>query len=292
MHTFGEVDATLKARIFTTSLALLLLLNFSVRAEGAAEKKSPDVKPEAPAPAPAEPAAPSATEPELFTDPLAGYSLRIPLGYHKLTADESREVFRGISEYFGKDIAERAQRRPPQWFGGPIDPKKPKSRPPSLAIGYTDLPEPIDPAMMPYYKKTIEEEYRAKGEKHGEISIEIVKVDGINSLRVEHETFSPIDNSRAHLINLLVPGDGKRYDIVFNYSTDQQAEVREAVSAVQRSFKIDKVPVMDQVTRSKWMRIALWTVGSFVGGILISFLLRSLAGVGQPEPARKPTPKA
>lgn len=273
---------------------LIFALIFVLLAAAAEPDAAASAKKEAPA---AEDAAPAAVETdpsklELFSDPLAGFSVRIPAGYHKLSAEETREVFRGISEYFGKDIAERAQRRPPHWFSGPIDPLKPKSRPPALAIGYTELSEPIDPAMMPFYKQKLEDEYRAKGEKHGDIKVEIVKVDGIDSLRVENEIYSPIDNSRAKLINLLIPGDGKRYEVVFNYSTDQQSQVRDAVTLVQRSFKIEKHPVMDQVTRSKWTRIAMWTIGSFVVGILISIVLRSLAGVGQPEPAQKPTPKS
>ena len=228
--------------------------------------------------------APDTTPLVLFNEPAAGYSMRIPAGYERLTEDENREVFRGLSEYYGKEVGERVLRRPLACFKGPINPKKPKEKPPALAVGYSGPGEPIDPAKLPGYKDKLEQEYRKSGEKYGEITIGIVKVDGINSLRVEHDSFSPIDNSRSRTIKVIVRGSEASYDIVFDFSGDQAANVEGALDTVLSTFKISLHPMVDQETTSKWTRVALWTVGCFVVGILLSMLLKMLAGVGEKTP--------
>ena len=223
----------------------------------------------------------SGSAPDLFNEPLAGYSMRIPQGYERLSEDENREVFRGLSEYLGKEVGDRVLRRPPTWFKGPINPKRPKEKPPALAVGYTDLDEPIDPAQMSRYKSDLEQEYRKRGDKYGEIKIDLVTVGGVNSLRVEHDIFSPIDNSRSRMIKVVVPGHGGSYDIVFNFSGDQASDVATALETVLSSFNVQTRPVVDQETTSRWTRVALWTGGCFLIGILLSVLLKMLAGVGE-----------
>jgi hypothetical protein len=258
----------------------------------AAEEKKPEVKAAEPAaepkaepraePAPAAPADINALD--TYVDNTAGYSFKIPQGYSKLSPEQNREVFEGLSRFLGKEVGERAERQPPSWFSGPPNPKKPKSAPPSLAVGYTDLDEAVDPAQMPKYKQELEEEYKKRGERFGEIKIDIIKVDGVDSLRVEHDIFSPIDNSRSRMIKISVPGAARRYDIVFNFQSDQAEGVDGALATVLKTFKIDKNAGMDATTQSKWKRIAIWTIGCFFAGILLSLVLKVLAGVGEKKP--------
>jgi len=101
---------------------------------------------------------------------------------------------------------------------------------------------------------------------------------------MEHDIFSPIDNSRSRLINVSVPGHKRRYEIVFNYHPDQAESVEASLATVLQTFEIQKKPVVDEKTQSKWTRIAFWTIGCFVAGILLSLLLKVLAGVGEKEP--------
>jgi len=222
---------------------------------------------------------------KLFSDNDAGYSMRIPDGYQRLTEDETREVFHGISEYFGKEAGERVLRRPPAYFKGPPDLKDTKAKPPSLAVGYTDLDEPIDPEKMSIYKEKIEEQLRKTGDKSGEINVSMVQVDGITALRIEHDVINPIDSSRARLIKIAVPGNARRFDIVFNFSPEQTSNVDPAVATILRSFKINSHPSLDPETKSRWTRILYWTIGGFALGIILSILLKVLSGVGEKEPA-------
>ena len=216
----------------------------------------------------------------VFADPAAGYSFKVPPGYQKLTAEQNREVFDGLSKYLGKEVSERAERQPPAWFNGPADPKRPQTPPPSLGIGFSDLDEPIDPSRMDDYKRELEQEYKRKGDRFGDIKLEVVKVDGINSLRVEHDIFSPVDNSRSRMIKVAVPGHGRRYDIVFTFSTGQAKSVEEALSVVLNTFKVDKHPEISSEAQSKWSRVMLWTAGGFAAGILLSLILMLLSRVG------------
>ena len=240
---------------------------------------------------PDEPPAPAAGDMEklkLFSDSDAGYSMRIPDGYQRLTEDETREVFHSISEYFGKEAGERVVRRPPAYFKGAPDPKDPKLKPPSLAVGYTDLDEPIDPEKMGFYKEQLETQLRKTGDKSGDVKVSLVQVDGITALRVELDLINP-DNTRDRVIKIAVPGNGRRYEIAFNYSPEQTASVEPAVATVLRSFKINSHPSLDPETKNRWTRIIYWTVGGFALGIILSILLKVLSGVGEKEP-EKPTP--
>jgi len=220
----------------------------------------------------------------VYSDPVGGYSFLVPSGYKKLTAEQNRQVFDGLSKFIGKDIADRAERNPPAYFNGPVDPKRPTSAPPSLAVGYTELDAPIDPSQLPEYRQQIEQELKKRGDKHSELKLDVVKVNGINSLRLEHDVYSPIDNSRSRIIRVSVPGDRRRYDIVFNFHPDQVEGVEQSLAVVLDQFRIDKHQVVNAESQSKWTRIALWTVGCFVGGIVLSLLLKMLAGVGEKEP--------
>ncbi|HEY3324861.1 MAG TPA: hypothetical protein VGP72_30695 [Planctomycetota bacterium] len=215
----------------------------------------------------------------LFKDPDAGYSMRVPEGFARLSDEENRQVFRGITEYMGKQAGERALRRPPAWFKGPADPTNAKLPPPSLAIGYTDLTEPVDPTQMSRYKEELEEAFRKQGEKFGDFSVALASVGGVTSLRIEREIVSVVDGSHGRVVNLAVPGNGRRYDIVFNYSPEQAAHVQPAIETVTRTFRLESA-LLDPQTKSKWTRILIWTIGGFIVGIVLSLLLRVLAGVG------------
>jgi hypothetical protein len=248
----------------------------------------------APTTAPTPGAAPKAPEAgptelqklELYEDKDAGFSLRIPSGFARLTESENREVFKGLSDYFGKQIGDRALRRPPAWFRGPSDAKNSKLLPPSLAIGYTDMVGVIDPSRLSTYKEEIEKEYKKRGEMHGDIIVTILTVSGVNALRIEHDLISPIDNSRSRIVKVAVPGGERRYDIVLNYSPEQTEQVEPALATALNTFKIDTKPVIDAETKSQWTRVAMWTGGMFVLGVVLSLLLKVLSGVGEKQPEK------
>jgi hypothetical protein len=232
------------------------------------------------APAPATPPAP--TKPVEFKDPEGGFEFTIPAGYTRLSEDSVRIGFKGLSSYFGKDVAERTLVKPPVCFQGPIDPAHPKTQPPSLAIGFTALGAPVDPAQMAHYKEDYEQALKKAGESVGDVSVEVVSVNGVPSLRIEHDLFSPIDNTRMRIIKLSVPGHQRRYDIVFNFFSEQAPQVKESLDTVMKSFSI--IEVADEST-GRWTRIALWTVGGLVAGVVLGLLLSAIAGNKQPASA-------
>ena len=139
-----------------------------------------------------------------------------------------------------------------------------------------------------YDKEKLEEQLRKTGDRFGEITVTMAMVDGITCLRIEHDVINPIDNSRARLIKIAIPGNGRRFDIVFNFSPEQTVSVEPAVATVQRSFKVNSHPALDPETKNRWTRILLWTVGGFALGIILSILLKVLSGVGESEPKSTP----
>jgi len=224
----------------------------------------------------------------LFADPEAGYSMRIPSGYTKLTQDENREVFKNISEYFGKDVSEQVLRQPPVYFKGPADPAKPKALPPSMEVSCAGAPLIVDPAQKAKYQEMLEESYRKSGVRHGDISLDFVRVSGVTALRAEHDLYSAVDNSRNRLIRVLVPGPDRRYDIVFNFSPFQAEAVEQALNVVLKTFKITEREALDPEAKTKWGRVALWTVGGFITGILLSLILKLVSGATRkPESAEQ-----
>ena len=210
-----------------------------------------------------------------FKDPDAGYVVTIPAGYSRLSDDRVRLAFKGASSYLGKDVSERALVKPPTCFQGPIDPLHPKTLPPGLAIGFSALAVPVDPALMSKYKEDYEQELKKSGESAGDVSVEVVSVNGIPSLRIEHDIFSPIDNTRSRMIKLSVPGQQRRYDIVFSFFNDQAPQVKDAMDVVLKSFATTEIA---DPNAGRWMRVALWTLGGLVAGVVLGALLGALAG--------------
>lgn len=261
--------------MFRFTLSLILLASTAAWAISAEEKPAGP----APAPLPAE-----TSTLELFTDPKGAYSLRIPAGFRRLTEDENRDFFKSLSEYMGKDVHDRVLRQPPVWFRGPDDPKKPNAPPPTVGISYTDMRQQIDPSAIEKYRADLEESYRKRGIRAGDVDLKIIKVGNSDALRVEHDIISPIDNTRNRVVMISVPGGERRYDIYFNFSRDQSDLIAPAINTVLATFTISDTPRIDPETRSKWTRVIAWTAGGLLAGILISILLRILAGVGQTEP--------
>lgn len=226
---------------------------------------------------------------ELFKDQEAGYSFRVPAGYARLTPDENREVLNSLSQRAGKDVGDRALRRPSVYFKGPADPQRPKVPPPMLVVSCPGAVLVVDPARKAEYKARFEEDYRKSGIKHGDISIEIVKVDGIDSVRAEHDVFDSLTNTRNQLVRVLVPASDRCYDILINFSPEQAGGAEPALATVLKTFKAAERPMLDVESQGKWLRIALWTIGGFVAGIAISLLWRTISGAGgsaQTKPAR------
>lgn len=248
------------------------------------EDKPADPKPaEAPAPA----AGPLARQ--KYADEKIGFSVELPPGYVKLNENETHEIFEGISRYIGKEASERAQKRPPVWFKGPIDPKHPEIHPPVFAILHFDLNETIDPAQMHAYKDQLEERYKREGNRYGEIDIRIVQVDGITSLQVEHDVFSPINNERSRKLAVAVPAKGKRFDLEFNFLPDQSEQAHEALKYVIESFKIAEHQSATPPSQIDWSRVFYITAACGVAGLLLGLILMKLSRTGNaPDEAEKP----
>lgn len=219
----------------------------------------------------------------LFKDKEAGYSMRLPEGYTRLTQDENREVANNLSEYFGKEASERALRQPPAYFRGPLDPARPKGMPPSLVVNCTGAPLAVDRAQKQQYKEMIEESYRKRGIRHGDIAVDVIQVGSVNAVRAEHDLFSPVDNSRNRVIMVLVPGPDRRYNITLNFSTYQAQAAEAALDVVLRTFKIHPPAAVDAETQIKWGRVALWTAGGFITGILLSLILKALSAAARKQ---------
>ncbi|MFH0939670.1 MAG: hypothetical protein V1899_10385 [Planctomycetota bacterium] len=215
-----------------------------------------------------------------FSDPIAGYSIRIPEGYKRLTEDENREVIHGLSEIFGKEFGERTAQQPPTYFKGPKDSARLKNMPPTLAISYSPLDEPIDASKLSQYQAKIERTYKKHGIQHGDLKLEVIQINNVNALRVEHEVFSPIDNSRGFKTFVTIPGKGRRYEIILDYSPSQIEGAQSALAIVLKSFQLEDVLFMNPETQSKWSRVILWTIGGFVAGVLLSLLLLFLIRTG------------
>jgi hypothetical protein len=218
-----------------------------------------------------------------YKDAEAGYSFKVPAGYTRLTQDQIRVAFKGLSESLGKDISERTPIRPPAYFQGPLDPAHPKLLPPGMAVAFTALAEQIDPAQMPKYRESYEAYLRKDGESAGDIQVDVIQVGGIPSLRIEHDIFSPVDNSRMRMLKISVPGHERRYDIVFSYYGEQAAAVKTAVDTVLRSFTLAD-SAMPSASSRGWVRVALYTVGGLVLGLLLGLIFGAIAGKN-PQPA-------
>jgi hypothetical protein len=264
------------------SIAAALIFGFATlaSAEQPAAKENPAPAPEAPKEAvpPPPPEQPSDPEKlEFYEDAQAGYSFRIPAGYQRLTPDQDRQVFNQLSQYFGKDIGDRAMRQPPVYLAGPADPRFPRALPPSLAVTCAGTPIAVDAARKEEYRKVLEEGYDKQGLRHGDIKVEIVKVAGVEALRAAFELFSPVDNTRSQIVMVMVPGRDRRYDIVANYSATQAEHAEPALAVVLHSFRIAAPPLLAPEVQNQWGRIVAWTVGGFIVGIVLSLLAKALS---------------
>jgi hypothetical protein len=211
------------------------------------------------------------------SDPVGGYSVTLPPGYVPLTADETHAIFEGLSEFWGKDVGERARKKPPVWFKGPIDPKNPKASPPMFAIAYNDLDQPVDASQITAYKEKIEDEYKRQGNKYGEIELKTLVVDGITSLQIEHDLISRINNERSRVLRIGVPAKGRWYDLSFNFGIDQTELVHAAVKDVIDSFKVMAHPEAPVQEEGKWMRVLYFTIGGGLVGLILSVVLKRLS---------------
>ena len=217
-----------------------------------------------------------------FKDAEAGYSFKVPAGYTRLTQDQIRTAFKGLSNTLGKSVSERTLLRPPAYFQGPIDPAHPKELPPGLAIGFTALAEPVDPALMNQYKNAYEADLRKNGDSTGDVQVDVISVNGVPSLRIEHDIFSPIDNTRMRMVKISVPGHERRYDVVFSFYSDQADSVKDAISTVTKSFAVTDTGSWTGLS-SRWVRVALYTLGGLVLGLLIGVVFSAMAGSKQPQ---------
>jgi len=215
---------------------------------------------------------------ELYSDPIAGYSVSIPTGYRKLTEDETRDVFTGLSDALGKDAGERVRKRPPVWFIGPSNPKVANEHPPSFAIAFSENQEQIDPAQIPAYRDMILEKRKRDGDKPGDVTLSVIKVDGINALQEECDLLNRANQERSFLIRVAVPGKGKWYELVFNYSAEQNEGVRVALKEALATFKVMEHPPENVENAAKWLRVLYYTVGFGLVGVVLSFIMRKLGG--------------
>lgn len=221
---------------------------------------------------------------ESFSDPVAGYSLLVPSSYRRLTENEVREIFSGMSKLLGKEIGERAPKRAPAWFVGKPDPAKPNDAPPRFAIGFAELDQPIDPAQITAYRDELAEKHKREGDKIGNMHVSVVSVDGIASLQEEYDYEFGNSTERARLIRLAIPGKGRWYELYFSFSPSQEEGVRAALKELLDSFKVMEHPPQSSENRDKWLRVLYYTVGFGLAGVLISILLQKFSRNKEPRP--------
>jgi hypothetical protein len=211
---------------------------------------------------------------KLFSDPAAGYSIRLPAGYERLSEEENRERDSGLSELFARNPSEHAQLQPSIYFKGPQDPKRPKLPPPVFVMSYYDSDQAIDPKELPHYQQLIEQNYRKKGDRYSDLRLTVVQVNGLDALKVENDLINLINNSRDKVIRVRipVPANSRHYEIFFNFSPNQNDEVQAALAVLLQSFKSQPLPLLDPAAERKWTRILFWTVGSGAAGMLIYWL--------------------
>ncbi len=187
-----------------------------------------------------------------------------------------------MSEVLGRDVGEGVGKRPPAWFIGPADPKKPDEPPPSFAINFAEIDQQIDPAQIPLYKQELEDKHKREGDKVGGVVLNVVSVDGITSLQEEY-AYSIPNAPEGRMIRLAVPGKGKWFEMYFNYSPNQDESVRAALKEALESFKVMEHPPENIENRNKWLRVLYYTVGFGLAGVVLSFILRKLSREKEPR---------
>lgn len=224
----------------------------------------------------------------VFSDPEYGCTFKIPRGFRRLTKKEHRLALQGIVEEFGKSTGVRFVRRPPVWFRGPAPADAPQQAA-ILSLRRTRFAKPVafSARDLPACRKTVEEAYRRKNLRTGEIKVSLVRINDAPALCVEHYLVDRRAKTRDLMTRYFIPGaEGLLYEVTFQYRPEMKERMEEALRTFRTSFHAAAATVATPEERAKWSRVLKITIACFVAGVLLHFLLRALSGVGE-KPAEE-----
>ncbi|MCX7806746.1 MAG: hypothetical protein N3A38_16400, partial [Planctomycetota bacterium] len=125
-----------------------------------------------------------AAEQRHYADAEAGYSLKIPDGWRKVTEREVREVFRGMLKAFGKKAVEAVLQRPPVFFEGP-NPRDPMKIWENFGVGHIPTTFTLDPDRLDEYRSMVERQLKSEETPYEDVRVSLARVSGILSLRID-----------------------------------------------------------------------------------------------------------
>ena len=214
----------------------------------------------------------SAKAESAYADAEAGYSMKIPGGWRKVTEKEVRQLFRVMLKAFGKQAVEAALQRPPVYFEGP-DPKDPMKIRPHFGVGYIPTTFAVEPDRAGEYREMVEKQFLSEQASCEEVRVTPVKISGILSLRIDYTTrrqaVSPLKMLVSHT---LIPTDDRTLELVFIFDPSQREEMEKVMDFVLDSFSVARPP--EPAWSQRWKRIALLTAAGFAGGVLLGLVLQ------------------
>jgi hypothetical protein len=239
----------------------------------------------------AEEEAKEGTTTETFSDSEFNCTFAIPPGFRRLSKEEHRKALQGIVEEFGKDAGVKLLRRPPVWFLGSAPVGNPAQPAEFRFNRASQKGQPIfEEKDLPEYRKRLEELYAKKNERTGDIVVGLERINETKALRIDHDVIDKVTQNRYLRTVFLIPGADCLYEAAFQFAPSMEKEKEEAAAFFCGSFRADKIFVPPPGASDKWARILKWTIGGFFIGVLIHFLLRALAGVGEEATAKTGNP--
>lgn len=210
-------------------------------------------------------------EEPLYADAEAGFKLKVPFGWRRVTEREVRELFRGILRAFGREATEAALRRPPVYFEGP-NPRDTMKIWPNFGVGYIPERFMVDPDQASAYKDQIERYMRGEKQECDGLEVTVCRIDGALSLRMDYgtrrESVTPL---KMLMTRFLIPAADRTLEVVFAYDPSQQKEMQATIDQVLESFQVERAAGGDWTSR--WGRIALITAAGFAVGVLFGLVL-------------------
>jgi hypothetical protein len=215
-----------------------------------------------------------------FSDARIGVAFTLPEGFSKLSDDEFRANMTRLSEYVGKEAAERVQRQAPLCFRGTSTDGR---MPPAMSFSIYGGKIRYEASKLDDYRDQIRAGLERGNVRHGTLDLKLVRVGDIDALRVDYEMQSAEDNSRQKQLTLLIPGPDRFCDVGITYLKGQEETVERALVKVISTFRFFQSNTAGASGGKDWNRIFMWTGGAFLFGVVLSFALRALSGKGKSE---------
>lgn len=215
-----------------------------------------------------------------FSDPRMGIAFTLPEGFVRLSDDEFRANITRLSEYVGKEAAERVQRQAPLCFRGTSTDGR---MPPSLSFSIYGGKVKYEAGKLDRYRDEIRAGLEKGNVRHGTLDLKLVKVGDVEALRVDYEIQSAEDNSRQRQLTLLIPGPDRFCDVGITYLRGQEDQVERGLAKITSTFRYFQSNTISAAGGKNWNRIFAWTAGAFLFGVVLSFALRALSGKPKEE---------